>query len=82
MNKKTKVFHIDNVKPPLDFNFDDNTWIGCPYNVYLSEEEVNKINEFNFNPNTTNSRTYNKGFLVAFLGKQIEDRNRLFRKDE
>lgn len=76
--ESVKAFHIDSVNTDIDFEAytDENVWLGNPYIVFLTKTEVNKLKDFKFNPNTTNSRSYNKGFLKAFLGKQIEHFNR------
>lgn len=76
--EKTKAFLIDTVTPDLNWErySDEHVWLGNSYVIFLTKSEIDKLKQFNFNPNTTNSRKYNTGFLKAFLGKQIEEKYR------
>lgn len=64
-----KLFFIDDVKKGLDFDSYETPYAAYTYGVRMTKAEFNKVMDHGFYPNTTNNRTYNTGFLKAFLGK-------------
>ena len=66
---KTKLFFIDDVNPTLDFDSYVTPYEVFTWGVKMSRNDLNKVILHNFNPNTTNNRSYNIGYLKAFLGQ-------------
>lgn len=70
---ETKVFHIDQCSPPIDFASHKSYYSGMNgYEVVLSSAQVDKINEMDFDCNHSNNRNQNLNTLKALLGKDIE----------
>lgn len=64
-----KLFFIDDFKKDINFDSYEAPYSGYVWGVKMTRKEFNKIKECGFNPNTTNSRAYNTGYLKAFLGR-------------